>query len=87
MWKMQVMPLPAVLNGTPFSKPVHHKGAHMRLRHVVLHTPKKKAACGACRQVIAEFSTPETEIHWMRNGTLASIGVETFAPLGLYFQR
>ena len=36
--------------------------------------------CGACRQVIAEFATPETMVCFLQNGRLASMTVAELLP-------
>ena len=36
--------------------------------------------CGACRQVIAEFATPETTVRFLQNGALVSMTVAELLP-------
>lgn len=36
--------------------------------------------CGACRQVIAEFATPETRVSFLRNGLLTTLSVAELLP-------
>lgn len=57
---------------------------HKTIQHVVIMAENNKlcSPCGACRQRIYEFSTPETQIHLCDNqSVLKTLSIEELLPL------
>ena len=64
-------------------KAISEEGPQMRLKavYVAMEDGKEGAPCGACRQVIAEFSDPEkTQVHFFHQKKLMSGSVAQLLP-------
>ena len=66
-------------------KAISEEGPKMRLKavYVAMEDGKEGSPCGACRQVIAEFSDPATtQVHFFHQKQLISIPVSPLLPFG-----
>jgi cytidine deaminase len=68
---------------TAIAKAISQYGPTIRIRAVVVVNLNETASqpCGACRQTIHEFSTPETVVYFpSQNGTIASATIADLLP-------
>lgn len=60
---------------------VASEGPSFRIRElVVIALGLEFPPCGACRQVIAEFATPETKVWFLQNGELVARTIPELLP-------